>query len=317
MSNSTKTNQVTVGILFPGEMGSSLGRLLSEAGYAVVTTLEGRGPRTQKLCREAGLEVLGSFDEVVRLSNVVFSLVTPAAAVEVAKRFCDVVQLPSSSPIYVDANSIAPATAKEIGSLLSKAQTRFVDASIHGLASRLRTQSTLYLSGSEALGLAEWFGQTLRVKVLGDTPGQASALKMLMAGMSKGLVALFMEMCLAGRELGLVDHLVAGYHEYYPGMMTAIQRLLPTYPQHAGRRGDEMKELEQTMATIGIRPSMIRGARQTITEVGRLRLAEQSSHPAGEAWSVAEVIEAIYRNNVLRQVQLAGAHLPPASLGTA
>jgi hypothetical protein len=55
----------TVGILYPGEMGAALGRLLREDGVRVVTTLEGRSPRTRRLCAEAGLSVLGSLAEVL------------------------------------------------------------------------------------------------------------------------------------------------------------------------------------------------------------------------------------------------------------
>ena len=48
----------TVGILYAGEMGAALGRALAADGLRIVTTLECRGPRTQRLCREAGLEEL-------------------------------------------------------------------------------------------------------------------------------------------------------------------------------------------------------------------------------------------------------------------
>ena len=69
-----------VGILHPGELGSRLGEVLISRGRRVIATLEGRGPRTRRLCREAGLEVVGSFDEVVRTADVVLSAVPPSAA---------------------------------------------------------------------------------------------------------------------------------------------------------------------------------------------------------------------------------------------
>ena len=120
-------------------------------------------------------------------------------------------------------------------------------------------------------------------------------MKMLMAGMSKGLVALFLEMSVAARQLGLLDELLAGYRAYYPGVMTVLDRLVPTYPRHAARRGEEMNQLEQTMQLMSLLPNMIHGARQTITEVGRLQLADRKIDSNGADWSVAEIVEAIHQ----------------------
>lgn len=290
----------TVGIIYPGELGSSLGKLLATSGFRVVTTLEGRGPRTCRLCRDAGLEVLDSLSKVVRACDIVISLVTPAAAVDVADHFCDCAYLTSRPPLFIDANSISPNTAQKIFRMVSRARCRFVDASIHGLASRLRNQGTMYLSGRGGQAIAELFAPLVRTKFLGDTPGTASAMKMLMAGMSKGLVALFLEMGVAARQLGLLDELHAGYRDYYPGIMTALDRLVPTYPQHAARRGEEMRELENTLESIGLLPHTVRGARETISDLGRLRLAEHKLDPNAAEWSVPEVVEAIHRLGGLR-----------------
>ena len=51
---------MTVGILFPGEMGAALGLRLAESGLHVLTTLEGRSDRTAALC--AGLKDKGRVD---------------------------------------------------------------------------------------------------------------------------------------------------------------------------------------------------------------------------------------------------------------
>src|SRR5258708_6585627 len=73
----------TIGILYPGEMGSCLGTLLVQEGWPVVTALEGRSPRTCRLGRDAGLKVLASQREVADRADIVFSVVPPAAAVSV------------------------------------------------------------------------------------------------------------------------------------------------------------------------------------------------------------------------------------------
>jgi 3-hydroxyisobutyrate dehydrogenase-like beta-hydroxyacid dehydrogenase len=276
-------------------MGSSLGKLLAAGGFRVVTTLEGRSPRTCRLCRDAGLEVLGSLVQVVRASEIVISLVTPASAVKLAEHFCDCAHLTARRPVFIDANSISPNTAQRIFRIVSRSRCRFVDASIHGLASRLSDQGTMYLSGRSAQAIAELFAPVVRTRFLGESPGTASAIKMLLAGMSKGVVALFLEMSVAARQLGLLDELLAGYRAYYPGVMTVLDRLVPTYPQHAMRRGEELNELEQTLLSMSLLPNMTHGARRTITEVGKLQLADRKIDSDSAEWSLAEIIEAIHQ----------------------
>jgi 3-hydroxyisobutyrate dehydrogenase-like beta-hydroxyacid dehydrogenase len=298
MSDTGAINRGTVGILYAGEMGSALGRLLAEQGWRVVTTLEDRSFRTCRLCREAGLAVVDSLAEVVGEADVVISLVVPSAALAVAEACCRV--LPPRRPVYVDANSISPGTAACIGALLARSGVPFVDGSIHGLAAQLRTRATLYLSGPEAGALADRLGGALRVRVVGDEPGAASAFKMLLAGLSKGLVALFLEMGLLGCDLGLLDELLEGYRHYYPGIMEAVERLLPTYPRHAARRAEELAELEQTMAAAGATPCLVPAARRVIATVGRLRLPERP-------WEgLADLVEEIHRRRPLRAVATSG-----------
>src|ERR1700689_4553618 len=115
---SRSRNKIRIGILYPGEMGTSLGKLLGRAGLGVVTTVEGRSPRTQRLCREFGLNVVESLGEVLQQSDVVISLVSPKAALTVARSVAAHRQASSRGLLYVDANSISPMTVVQISEVL-------------------------------------------------------------------------------------------------------------------------------------------------------------------------------------------------------
>ena len=286
-----------VGIEAPGEMGTALGQVIVENGFRVVTTLEGRSNRTGNICREAGLEVLESFSQVVGLSDVFISLVPPTAAVSVAEKYRDQARSRTRTATFVDANAISPQTAVQIADIVSQARAEFVDGSIHGLAVNLRKHGTIYLSGKLSGSVASFFGKSVQVKVLGTEPGRASMMKMLLGGVSKGMVALFLEMSLIANETKLLDEMIEGCREYYPGFMTAIDRLLPTYPRHALRRGEEMKELERAVIALGLQPSMICGARQTISSVGVLNLEDQCDSNSPSNWTIREIIEHIAVSN--------------------
>ena len=55
MRNHNDNHRPVIGIVSPGEMGVSLGSLLLEHGFPVVTTVERRSPRTVERCNRAGL----------------------------------------------------------------------------------------------------------------------------------------------------------------------------------------------------------------------------------------------------------------------
>ncbi len=293
----------TVGILYPGEMGSALGRVLVGDGLRVVTTLQGRGPRTPQRCVEAGLEVLPSLDAVAGEADLVVSLVPPAAALGVARDWAAVVSAVGRPRLFLDANSISPRTAAAVSAAVTGPSVRCVDAAIQGLASQLQTRGLVYLSGSEAGAVARLLGRSLRVRVVGERVGQASALKMALSGLAKGTAALFVEAALAAHAAGLAEPFLDRCREAYPGILEIADRLLPTFPRHAARRADEMAEVESFLHTLGLEPAVARGARQVIRALAGAGLEETP-----RAWTSAEILQEWHRRRALRRTRAVRVH---------
>jgi 3-hydroxyisobutyrate dehydrogenase-like beta-hydroxyacid dehydrogenase len=171
--------------------------------------------------------------------------------------------------LYVDINSVSPVTLEDVRSILARPSVDLVDASIHGLASRFIGDGTLYLSGPAAAEVAALFGSPPRTVILGDEVGRASLLKMLIGGVNKGLVALLLELSEVALEMGMLDEFWAVCRTSYPGVMEPFERLLPTYPVHAGRRAEEMAELELTVSAAGLEPTMATAARSVFERAAR------------------------------------------------
>jgi 3-hydroxyisobutyrate dehydrogenase-like beta-hydroxyacid dehydrogenase len=283
----------TVGILYPGEMGASLARVLQESGCHTVTTTLGRSERTCELCRQSNIRVLPTLESVICESQMIISLVPPSSAWDVAVACQQRMTHEDAARWFVDANSISPLTARRISKLFESSCIHYVDASIHGLASQLKELGTLFVSGPDAKEIAPCFAALARVVILPGEVGQASMFKMLLGGMSKGIVALFSELALAGHRAGLLEELLFQYRFYYPGLMDALDRLLPTYPRNAPRRTAELDELADTLATLGLPPGMLGGARETIARIAALSL--QKRYPVREAksWTSESVVQAI------------------------
>ena len=252
----------TVGLLYPGEMGASLGKLLTNAGVRVVTTLTARSLRTAQLSHNAGIESLSSLEEVVRQSRVILSLVETSSAATVAESYASLARLAPRGTVYVEANSIGPETVKSIAATVSATGCDVMDGAINGPARTLSTGGTLYLSGSRADEVAELFGKVVRVRVLGPEIGQASTIKMLLGGLTKGTCALFLELAILAQRRGMLPEMMEAITMIYPGIAVLVDRMLPTYARHAGRRSIEMQELEQTLQNSGIDPCMVGAIRE-------------------------------------------------------
>jgi 3-hydroxyisobutyrate dehydrogenase-like beta-hydroxyacid dehydrogenase len=253
-----------IAILYPGEMGAALAARLHAQGHRVFTTLQDRGDATARRCHAAGIEVLPSLADVVHHADVVFSIVPPAAAEDMAGTYCDLAHLAPAGAVYVDVNSIGPELIRAMDARVTAAGRSFVDAAINGLAKNLTTTATLFLSGARAPEIAQLFAPPAgpRVQVLGAEPGNASAMKMLLSGLSKGICALYTELALAARSQGMVDEFNRAAAQIYPGVMTLVERMLPTYAQHAARRATETREVEETAKAVGVDPRVLTAVRE-------------------------------------------------------
>ncbi|MBI2917946.1 MAG: NAD(P)-dependent oxidoreductase [Chloroflexi bacterium] len=281
----------TVGLFSPGEMGSNVARVLRKQGLEVVTCLHGRSPRTRRLAAQAGLRELSSVAEVARQADLVLSIVVPAAArsvaAEVARGMTEAKRL---GLLFADCNSIAPSTALAIEKTIAGAGGRFVDASIIGSAQHVEGRATFYASGPDAPEFARLAGHGLRVEVIGPKVGQASGLKMLYAGMTKGLAALSVELFVPAQALGLLDQLLDRVHATSPEIAEFMQHRLLDLPMHAARRSDEMDELAQACQELGLPSHMAVGARDSLKAIGDLNLRSRYSEDELEGWDLRRVV---------------------------
>jgi 3-hydroxyisobutyrate dehydrogenase-like beta-hydroxyacid dehydrogenase len=279
----------TIGLLYAGEMGASLATVLRARGLRIVSTVKDRSTATAQRCQTVGIELLSSIAEVVAASDVLFSLVPPGEAMRLAQIVGPILSAARPGIIYVDANSIGPELAIDIAEFIRGNGGDFVDGAIHGQAARFQTAATFYLSGKRADEIASLFGERgPRLRVLGSAPGAASLMKMLLGGMSKGLCALFLEMATLAQRRGAADELMAEASHFYPGVMEAVQRMLPTYPLHARRRAQEMTELEKTALASGQQSLIISAVRELIEQLAQIDF-ESATEP--REWHAARVAQ--------------------------
>lgn len=239
----------TIGLLHPGDMGSVVGACAVAGGSRVLWASEGRSVGTRDRAAAAGLEDAGRLAAVVAGSDVVVSVCPPHAALDLARAAVAL----RFSGLFVDANAVSPATAREIGAVVEAGGAVFVDGGLIGPPPRAAGTTRLYLSGREAKRAAALFdGTRLETIAMSDAPGAASALKMAYAAYTKGVSALLMGVRALAAAEGVDDALLAEWHRSQPDLPKRSEAAARDNARKAWRFVGEMEEITATFEAAGL-----------------------------------------------------------------
>ena len=289
-----------IAIMSIGEMGFHWAKLLKGHGVEVLTYDKDRGEVSRKRGENAGVKSVGSLTDLVRQSDLIVSIVVPSAAIDVAKKIAEAVKTAGrKNLIFLDANAISPMTAEEIAKNLQPAGVSFVDGCIIGSAARMGKGTIVYVSGPEANQLQILENFNIPVKVLGASTSQASAFKVVYAGLTKGLQGLFSELLMGARRFGLLQEIRAQYDESFPGLLDKVSSSIVGLSIHAGRRAEEMDELKRTFNHFGMRSFMAPAAQKVLEAIAALPRREASTSGAREG-ELFETLERFYDMGLLR-----------------
>jgi 3-hydroxyisobutyrate dehydrogenase-like beta-hydroxyacid dehydrogenase len=286
------TSKPVVALLSPGDMGHSVGQVLVENGLRVITCLQGRSDRTRGLAAQAGIEDVESYAEMVREAGLLLSILVPAQAPRAAGRVAHALRETGSDLVYVDCNAIAPQTVRAIGDEIAAAGGQFIDASIVGGPPRGGSGPRFYASGPDVGAFEALADYGLHVVVLGDEIGQASAIKMCYAALTKGSAALMIELLTAAMSLGVSDALAEEFEKSQPAMWTRMQRL-PGVPMKSRRWVGEMEEIATCFAGVGMTPRILGGAADMYRLIGATRLADRTPEDTDPLPSLDEMVAAL------------------------
>ena len=256
----TAESSTIVGLLHPGDMGAAVGATVVAGGARVLWASAGRSAATRARAREVRLEDAGTLASVVRASRVILSVVPPHGAADLARAVAAL----GFGGLYVDANAVSPATAREIGRVVEATGARFVDGGIIGPATRSRRGATrVYLSGTAATEIASLFGAGPLEAVVLDAPaGAASAVKMAYAGWNKGGQALLAAIRAFAIAEGVDAALLAEWKISQPDVPARSERAVHDNARKAWRFVGEMEEIARSLAAVGLPPAFHEAARE-------------------------------------------------------
>ncbi len=283
----------TVGLLSPGDMGHSVGNTLREHGLRVITCLEGRSQRTHELAAKAGIGDVATYEALAEQAELILSIVVPAQAVAVAERVGRALDAVGRDTPYVDCNAIAPQTARTIEQILAVDGVRFVDACIIGGPPRGSSRPRFYVSGRHSEAMLALHPYGLTVIDMGGKAGQASALKMCYAALTKGLTALCTELLTAAHLLEIDEPLAKELQQSQGAIYQRIRSSVPAMPAKSRRWIGEMEEIASTFGALGLTPDMLHGAAEMYRLVAETPLAQRNPEDEGPVPSLEETIAAL------------------------
>jgi 3-hydroxyisobutyrate dehydrogenase-like beta-hydroxyacid dehydrogenase len=237
-------------------MGAALGAALVGNGHDVLWASTGRSDATRARADADGLTDVVTLDALASRAEVIVSICPPEHAATVARD----VRAAGFEGVLVDANAIAPATARALAP--------DVDGGVIGGPPRVRGTTRLYLSGPGAAGVAELFsGSVLDARVLDDEIGTASALKMTYAAYTKGLAALLVALRETARANGVDQHLLAEWAISQPDLAAISDVAAASAAPKAWRWVAEMEEIAATFAAAGQPDGFHRAAAEVYRQV--------------------------------------------------
>jgi 3-hydroxyisobutyrate dehydrogenase-like beta-hydroxyacid dehydrogenase len=241
------TKSTIVGLLNPGDMGAPVARCLTERGITVLWASEGRGPESAARAAAAGLTDAGTPRQLAARAEVILSVCPPHAALDVAW------SVHGFTGIYLDANAIAPGTAREVAELISGNGGSYVDGSIIGPPPVQAGYTRLYLSGENAPAMAELFGGTaVEPKIISGPATAASAIKMAYAAFTKGISAMLLASRALAQAEGVEDALLAEWQISQPQLLAQSDRSAAASVAKGWRWVGEMEEIAHCMAGVGL-----------------------------------------------------------------
>lgn len=258
-----------IGILHPGAMGASIGLSLLASAHEVGWVSDGRSADSHNRAKQ--FEAFATLDDMSSWADGIISVCPPDAAIAQAQA----VYATAFDGLYVDANAIAPHSAKDIAQIFGAGA--YVDGGIIGPPALSAGTTRLYLSGQHTARVASWFSQGFLEAIAlpesdhANSAVAASALKVAYAAHSKGSSALLLAVNALAASSGISEALKAEWDISQPGLNHRSEITANVTSPKAWRFAGEMLEIRETFKAQGLSGDFHQGAADIFASMADLK----------------------------------------------
>lgn len=258
---------IRLGLLGFGEAAARLAMDFSQAGFKDITAYSRSGAKAQpgdpvyQRAEAAGVKLAKNVGTLAKKSDIIIALTPGKAAVPALKKILKYLR---PDHLYVDASSNSAHNMEQAAALIGNA-AKFVDASVMGPVDIMGLKVPFVASGPHA---AEFHDRMtphgMVITVVGNNPGDASAMKLIRSVLMKGLAMLLLETMEAAQRRNILDAVIEDSSVTFNDIpfQKIIKRYIGGTAVHCERRIHEMKECLELLQDMG---STDRATKSTIS----------------------------------------------------
>lgn len=245
-----------------GEAGQTISRgLAKEAAQPALRAYDilfgaPAGAKLEAAAKALGVGLARDHVEAVREAGLVILVVTASSSLEATKSCLPGLR---KGQLFLDMNSVSPKRKLETAALVAPTGAAYVDCAVMAPAAPHLHKVPCLIGGPGAAALAPRAAALgMKMEFVSEEVGQASAIKMFRSIVVKGLEALLVESMTACAEYGVEDRVLASLKETWPGIdwQKLSGYMIERVVTHGRRRAAEMREVSETLQSIGIDPLM-------------------------------------------------------------
>lgn len=266
-------NSPIIGFIGLGEAAFHICNGLNKEGIQTIYSYDVQadhpvtGPMIQQRAEEAGVILVGSLQELVSKSTIIFCATSAKYAVSIAEQVGIYI---NSEKIYVDLNSASPSVKKEIAKIINNNAGRFVDGAIMEPVPPHKHKVPIFVSGNGAIELEKQLNEFgMNISFINEDAGSSSAMKMCRSIFMKGFTALLLETLSASYQFGIDKDILKSIERTLSNQsIEELANLLITRTAiHAERRVTEMEEVINTLEDIHTSSRMSQQTKAILQEI--------------------------------------------------
>ncbi len=238
---------MNIAVIGMGEMGFTFSQNIRNAEvYTFIS--KNRSSETRKRVKQSNIRMTSSFSELIKKSDIIFSILPCEKALSVAKRLSQ--EKIEKKKFFIDCNPLSSLKIKKLNSYFKLTKFNLVDASIIGPPPK-KGYTSLYISGPNTKKIEGLSITNVKIKRLGNNFGDASKLKLLFSGINKGLNALIYQILTTSLNLNINLELLNEINDRIPFLSQRFDNQKSKISKNAERYIYEMKEVSEELKING------------------------------------------------------------------
>ena len=266
-------------LMSPGEMGSPIAKCIIKSGINVMSPLKNRSAQTVERAKKYEIEDSISLENSIMNSDLIISILVPDAAEDLAKEVSNLSKKLDKEIIFADLNAISPETVKKMNSSMSGTKVKFIDGGIIGGPPEGDKMPRIYVSGQNSNLFSRLDGLGMKVIDMNGSVGDASAMKMAYASITKGYSSLLIAAVTLSIRTNNFEYLMKELEFSQKNVFNDLKNL-KSIPSKAHRWIGEMEEISNTYIENSITGDFHKGSYSIYKKVSESKLGEKRLFPS-------------------------------------